>query len=450
MSNVCYIHPSSSSFGTHWVIPAGIFGLIELVRQEGFQVQGLNHPMELQMNPNFLLEEWIKKNEADYYLIDIHWFVHGRRAGELSRLIKEIHSKAKVIIGGLTASLFSEELMAYFPTIDYIINGDGEEPLPLLLKTLEQGKSVENVPNLYYRVGQQILSTPRSFSLQNFEDLSYANLDFLHNNKDYLYYTIPGLKINEKAFWLLNGRGCMYDCPCCGGAKNQGKKIFGRYEFLARDLEQIFKDINHLIDFDLDMVKFTHDLNAFGSDYYENFMKKYLENGLNVMIYNEFWQLPSWDFIEMTSRYGLSSKLQLAITVHSGNEKLRKLYGKVYSNQELLKRLEYSKGLGMSIILFFSRLVAEETASSLKETLGLIQQIKEIDAGSGLIQFCYEPIIVDPASEMTRHMHKRDMFYQYLNWDSPDQQESFNVYRKTDLSQKEIILDRKIQDCIER
>ena len=82
----------------------------------------------------------------------------------LARLIKRSGCRAHVAVGGPMVSIWREQLPkapALFQLFDSAVIFDGEEPICQLCRALERGEPLATVPNLVYRDGDQIRSTPR-------------------------------------------------------------------------------------------------------------------------------------------------------------------------------------------------------------------------------------------------------------------------------------------------
>ncbi|MCP4158220.1 MAG: hypothetical protein GY757_61540, partial [bacterium] len=75
----------------------------------------------------------LDKIEPGIVAVSLKWFLHISRVQEICKIIKEYKPGIKVVLGGNTASYYWEELIAD-DNIDYIIRGDGEEPLLQICK----------------------------------------------------------------------------------------------------------------------------------------------------------------------------------------------------------------------------------------------------------------------------------------------------------------------------
>ena len=126
---LAYIHPSASADrrrGTQGrqpflFIPAGVFGLLNEVRSYGVQVIAINEGLELELSKRFTIREWVCQHPADCYCLDIHWHEHLYGAMAVATIVKDCHPHSIVVVGGMTASFFGEELLSLCPAIDVVV-----------------------------------------------------------------------------------------------------------------------------------------------------------------------------------------------------------------------------------------------------------------------------------------------------------------------------------------
>ncbi|WP_455716922.1 B12-binding domain-containing radical SAM protein [Anaerosporobacter sp.] len=424
---------------------AGIFGILDKIQKRGFEVEALNYPMEVYLDETFCLEKWLLSHKADYYLVGLHWFVHARGAYEVINRIRNSNSEAIIIVGGITASLFHELLMRDFKSIDYIIDGDGEEPIPMLVEALESKKDIDNIANLVYRKENKIIKSERKYILNNFEGFEYSNYSFLKNKEHYAEFSYPGIILEEKSLWLVNGRGCIYNCIGCGAARRArlGETYYCKEALICRNVDDVIQDIYNLRSFELDYIKLTHDFSSMGEKYYEEFFSRYKALSIETKIYNEFWQIPSEDFINKCTENGLSGRLDCTITAFTGDESMRKKLGKVFTNTELIECLNLCLDAHFTVKLYFSRFLPDENAISLLQTFKLIQTILNLDKSTQLIQIFYEGYLADPCSIMLEDVMLEDNYDIYINWESKNNGKVFQKMVHS-LDGKSQLIDKKI------
>ena len=85
--DILYLHPAKQEVDARFdkflpsspypFIPVGVIGFVNLLRQDGWDVVGLNLPLELAFEPTFDLRGWLRAQaSAKLVLIDLHWYEH--------------------------------------------------------------------------------------------------------------------------------------------------------------------------------------------------------------------------------------------------------------------------------------------------------------------------------------------------------------------------------------
>jgi len=120
--------------------PLGFVSMVGFLEQHGYHARIVNLAVRMLRNPKFDVGEYLRKLEARVYGFDLHWLAHAGGSLDLAQVVKEHHPDAPVVLGGLSATYFHEEIMAHFPQVDFVLRGDTtEKPLLDLLDALEGG-----------------------------------------------------------------------------------------------------------------------------------------------------------------------------------------------------------------------------------------------------------------------------------------------------------------------
>ena len=101
---------------------------------------------------------------------------------------------AWTVLGGLTASGFSREILEHFPEIDFIIRGDAEKPLLELVQHLLSAGSrsaaqsgLSAIPNLSYRDENGIVENAQIYTAtpDDLDALNFVDIDFMDHYQEY-------------------------------------------------------------------------------------------------------------------------------------------------------------------------------------------------------------------------------------------------------------------------
>lgn len=218
--------------------------------------------------------------------ISMKWFLHIYRVLEMAKIIKEYSSSIQIVLGGNTASYYSDNVIQE-EYIDCIIRGDGELPF---LKICE---GAEYLPNCTYIKDGEIVKNEITYvqNQENSKDIYLSDLDKIFVYKNDVY--------KAPYFFIYTGKGCSMNCCYCAGCRETQEKTFNRKLPFMREIQDVRKDIKAMMAY-TGVFMYDFDLPNYDSlDYYKD-----LWDGIDLsrhfcMFY--FWKLPSKDFLEMVS-----------------------------------------------------------------------------------------------------------------------------------------------------
>ena len=223
-------------------IPMGTFGLCDFLWQRGFESKIFNAALYDENKYWPKLKLILKNYRPDYVGLIIHWKELLKNCLSLSSEIKNSFPNIKIVARGITAGFLYEELLKKFKTIDFVIKGDPEKPLCMILAQ----KDLAKVPNLAYRRNSKIIKnhTPYSIDKKTLNSLSYTKLNYLIDHNKYIQ------KINDVlGFPIFIGRGCIYNCPSCGGSKKAFRTHSNRQHIVCRDITAVVEDLKQLLEY---------------------------------------------------------------------------------------------------------------------------------------------------------------------------------------------------------
>jgi radical SAM superfamily enzyme YgiQ (UPF0313 family) len=416
-----YDTPARRKFGRPYgLIPMGVPALVNLLRDNGILVRGVNFPMEKRLDADFNLRAWLREHEtARMVLIDLHWYEHCYGAISVAHVAKQVLPDAWVVLGGLTSSAFAGEIVEHFPMVDFVIRGDAERPLLALAQALVREApgvmpDLSDIPNLTYRRDGQVVENPRTYCAapEDFADFNFIDLDWLEHEDDYYVheYLVIDMKLAEYAReggdiskyrgrWITTARGCDFECSYCGGARSAHKAIAGRDGIVPVPVETIIGEIKQLREHDVIQVCFSYDLAAMGERYWKSLFRSIRKEKIKIGLYNEFFQLPPSGFMKEFVRAADMEHSEVALNPYSGSERVRRLNGKRYNDVQLLNALDEVNLYNVPIIVYFSLNLPGEDEAAVQESIRLAQTIFDMYPHSKLkiLNSCHT---VEPLSPM--------------------------------------------------
>lgn len=221
-------------------IPMGTFGLCDFLHQEGIAAKIFNAAVYSQDNYLDKLRSHIRQFKPNCIGLILHWKELLENIIFLSRALKEEFPSLTVVAGGFTAGFLAEELLMQFKAIDFVIKGDAEKPLALLI----QGTSVKNIPNLAYRQGNKTIVNKKRYLIdgKTLSRISFSNLEYLIDKERYIKQVNAGL-----GFSLFIGRGCVYNCLFCGGSFRAFRAHSNRSKISLRNTSSVVRDLKLLL-----------------------------------------------------------------------------------------------------------------------------------------------------------------------------------------------------------
>jgi clorobiocin biosynthesis protein CloN6 len=427
-ARVLYIHPAKQEVDLapggmmgrpYGLIPVGVPALVNLLRENGIQVRGLNLPLERQLDPAFDLQAWLRSQRGvRVILIDLHWYEHCYGAISVAQVCKEVLPQAWTVVGGLTASAFSRQVLQDFPAVDFVIRGDAEQPLLALAQRLlrsvrRAGGSLElaDIPNLSYRAEGQVVENELSYcaASADLDRLDFAAIDFLEHADSYHVheYIVTDLQRVRshpdtsmfRGRWLCTARGCRYECSYCGGCQSAQRTLAGRNGLVTRSPAKVVEDLGRLRENRVIQASLSYDIAELGEGYWREFFERLRASGIQIGLYNEFFQLPRPEFIEEFARSADMEHSCVALSPLSGSERVRRLNGKFYSNDELFHTLSVLNQYNISVVVYFSLNLPGEDDRVIQETVDLAQAIYAFYPPS-LLKILTSCHTIDPLSPM--------------------------------------------------
>lgn len=352
-------------------MPFGLLGLTDLLVSNGYRSSIVHLGVELIKYKEINLNNIIAENNPHIIGLSLHWHHQSFDVIQTAKKIKEINPNIKILLGGLTASYFCDEIMKDFECIDFIIKGEAETPILELLKQVNNTGNFGVVPNLMYRENGEVKSNPVSYVANDavISSMNFTNFSLLKDYETYVkslnsWVYIKGFskKTNDAIFKnnyghpVALGRGCINDCSYCGGSRKSHEIINNRHNISFRSVDSVIESIQDIEKYGFNYAMFNYDpLPPQESEifYFELFEKiKQLNTKLSINI--ERWFLPSKEFI-VKFKDSLNENSIIDLTINSQNEELRirnDFY--FFSNEELENCLCELEKHGVRTSLFFS------------------------------------------------------------------------------------------------
>lgn len=329
--------------------------LAAMARQAGFSVAILD--LGIEHEPFEYLEAKLKELTPRFIGITSTTPLFPEVAN-LSKFIRmRVDSETKLILGGPHATALPEECLRQ-SDFDMLVYGEGDETLAEIL----QNKNLAEIKGIYYRDGNNIITTPRREMIQNLDSLPFPALDLFEIKR----YKCPRV-LNRKSPMVnfMTSRGCLYQCTFCN------KNIFGN-QFRAKSVDYVIDEIKHCLKIGIQELRFVDDEFTTDINRAKAICEAIIKNNLKFP-----WNLAAGlrvnrldeDFLRLAKKAGL---YQTALGFESGDQNSLNSIKKGIVVEQSIKAMEILKKVGgIETVGFFMFGLPADTEESLKKTTDL-------------------------------------------------------------------------------
>ncbi|OGP91695.1 MAG: B12-binding domain/radical SAM domain protein [Deltaproteobacteria bacterium RBG_16_48_10] len=361
--------------------PIGFASLSEYLERHGLKVRIINVAMKMLKDEKFDVERLIQKNKPVAFGIDLHWMAHVQGALALAEIIKRFHPDIPVILGGLSATYYHEEILRQYPFIDFVMRGDStEKPLVQLLQAIKKGGELKNIPNLTYRDEKnRIQVNPLTHVPENLDEIT---IDYSHIMRKVVRYADP---TGYQPFidWytypvtaVFTCRGCAYSCKTCGGSAQTFRTMANRRKPAYRNPKLLAQDIFNVSDHLHAPVMIIGDIFQPGEEYGLTFLQEMKRRPISNHIAFEFFVPPTRAQLKRIADSILNFNIEISPESH--DEEVRRAFGRPYNNESLENMLGDAVDLGSKRIdLFFMTGLPKQTYPSVLETVDYCHSLLE-------------------------------------------------------------------------
>lgn len=389
--------PSKSVFEMY---PIGFVSLASTLDSHGYEVRIVNLALKMLRDEDFSPENYLEEVETELFAIDLHWLPHVHGAVELARLCKEVHPDIPIVLGGLSASYYHEEIIESLPEVDFVIRGDAtEQPMLELVHELKNGKEFDNVSNLSFKSSSTLKVNDMS-SVP--EEMNSFSLDY-----EYVFQTVLKTRnldmlpfqefLTRPIMAVLTRKGCDQNCPGCGGSSYSYSKVCNRSKVALRSPENVVRDLKNIEEFQTPAFVIG-DLAFPDEEYGREIFRLLKKEGLSIPVIFEFFTPPGRDFLRQLGES--VENFSVEMSPESGVEEIRVGAGRRYSNEELKRSINWAFEAGCSQFdLYFMIGLTGQTSDTLAKTMSFIDGLLEEHSTDNLIPFIspYTPFL-DPGS----------------------------------------------------
>jgi len=359
----------------------------DLIFDKGFRFRYLPEKISKEYDEKTInsLLELLKKSDLIGMSLSTNFF---EAATQVTKAIKK-ELNIPIVWGGIHPTVSPEECLEY---ADFVCRGEGEEAMVELAEKIEKKEDYYNVKNICFKdnKGNFVINPVRPL-IQDLDSIPFQDFDF---KNQYVITKGESHKINEKIIlddniWPFNRedspiyrimftRGCLFGCTyCCNNFINNlysGQKIF-RKRSVDNVIEEL-KMVKNNLSF-INFIMFSDD-NFLGlsleeikefSEKYKKYIKiPFCLSGVHPTIVDR-------EKFKYLTDAGLSG---IRMGIQSGNDRIKKMYKRYYSNSKLKESCEILNEFKDKIVVKHYDLILGnpwETEDDLIKTLMLLSSL---------------------------------------------------------------------------
>lgn len=341
----------------------GLCYLASMLSEKGFSAQII----DFRKDKKSILEEIIK---SDPIVVGFS-VVYENYIDEFSFLANYLR-KAGVgchfTAGGHYASLRTDELFEFIPSLDSVVRFEGEYTFVELVDNISSGKGITNIKGLAYKKNSKIITTPLRPLEINIDKFPFPERSL----------TLKEYVLGKKFSTILAGRGCIYDCSYCSTheffKKASGPiKRIRNPEMVAEEMEYLYCNHNCSVFLFMDD-DFPVKTNQ-GSEWIEKFCHCLDKKGLKNKV---IWKINcrpdeiEYNLFSLMKSYGL---FLVFLGLEDGTDSGLRRLNKHMTVENSIRGINILKKIGVGFDFGFMLFQPSTTFSSLIENLKFLRLI---------------------------------------------------------------------------
>ncbi len=368
--------PSSPVFEMY---PLGFLTMTDYLEARGLRVRIVNLALRMMNDPRFNVAQFLARLKPRAIGIDLHWLPHAQGALEIAKIVKQLHPSVPVMMGGLSASYFHEELIAN-SAVDYVLRGDSVEP-PLydLMRHILAGSAPADVSNLTWKDGAGVHVNPPSFVPTA---LDYANLAPQRLVKMVLRYRDLQSVLPFNGWWhnpitaTFTVRGCAHRCVTCGNSRDACAILSVRPQPIYRSPANLVQNMRDISRISHGPIFLVGDLRQAGDAYAHEVLALLKRARLRNEIVFELFAMPPANYLAAIDDAVLRWSLELSPESHDERLRRRQDVTVAFTNAEMELIIRQALALRCTRVdVFFMIGLSGQTRGSVMESIDYCEHL---------------------------------------------------------------------------
>lgn len=277
------------------------------------------------------------------------------------------NEKTFVICGGPHATLHPD-LINEHPRVNAVCIGEGENAMLELVRALESGHSVCNIPGLWVRGPRGIVKNPTASFIRDLDALPVADRDIFCRSTPWARVGLTQISYRNS---FRISRGCPFHCAFCSNHE-MGRAQEGSF-LRFRSLENVLREIEQVVTrFRPKEIYFEDDTFTLNESFIDEFCRQY---PARVGLPFEFFAHIGPSATRILGKLRAAGGRRVSFGIESGNEAFRKnVLRKSFSNQDVVDVIAAAGRMGYKTEAFVIVGFPDENLAMFADTMKLLRQ----------------------------------------------------------------------------
>jgi len=343
------------------------------------------------------IRQEIVRADADVYGISSGFTPYHGEALKVADMVKRWDARKIVIMGGAHVSADPEGVLKS-PLVDYVVLGEGERLLPLLLKALEKnGKAA--IDGIGCRKNGEIAVPPAGSFIDNLDAVPYPARDLLDPDS----YRIG----KKRATMIITSRGCPHRCAYCSAHRTMGTTFRTRSPMNIIEEMKECRERYDIQAFDIEDDNFTYDQKR-AAEVLRLIIETFGEGRLEMSAMNgvSFASL-SGELMGLMKRAGFAT---VNLSLVSTDRDVRSAMGRPAGAADFSAVLDEAESAGLNVVAYAILGMPGQTIGGMVDTVGYLMgkkvrigpSIYYPVPGTALFDICRNEEVLPPSFSMYR------------------------------------------------
>jgi len=285
-------------------------------------------------------------------------------------LAKKANLNSVVVLGGIHASIMSEQLLSNYSQIDIIAHCEGERTFCNLLKEyLGNSKpNLHKVTGISFREDDNIIKTPSTPLIDNLDEIPFPDYgDFNLNDYSTYFYCGPYTK-QVNGYSISTSRGCPYYCNYCSVAGRYGQWRKRSPGNIVDEMEGAKNERG------IKYFQFVDDCFTVSKERIIHLSQEIIDRRLNI----KWWAQTRVETLDYDMLVAMKDAgcMFLQLGVESGSPRILKAMNKRTDLNRVAQVFNQAKNVGMATNMNILIGMPGETKETIAETINFIKKVK--------------------------------------------------------------------------